>query len=142
MDIVSVIKPGRIQFSASIGANLNNLILTISDIEASKPALSSNKRKTGIVDALCDFFDVPKQTEEPPPRSSAGVFLDLANKVVGYVAVFSSKTASLVTGINLVFELLRYANEGEEYASSRHAVVMICCTLGTVLTSIFANIER
>jgi hypothetical protein len=132
MDESSALNRRDIPDNKFLSRNLSHLILTIYDTAE----LPSIDRKTDVVDALCHLFGIPIQPMEPPPRSSASVFLDLANKVVGYVAVFSSKTASLVTGINLVFGLLRYANEDEEYASSRHAVEMIFCT---VLTSICAN---
>jgi hypothetical protein len=132
MDTTHAPIPYGIQCNQLLRYNMTQLILTIYDTAKS---LSIN-RKVGVVDALCRLFGIPIQTVEQPPRSSAGVFLDLANKVVGYVAVFSSRKASLVTGINLVFGLLRYANDDEEYASSRRAVEMICCT---VLTSICAN---
>ena len=132
MDNASALNRKGIPDNEYLSYNLSHLIVTIYDTTKS-PSIN---RKVGVVDALCRLFGIPIQTVEHPHRSSAGVFLDLANKVVGYAAVFSSRKASLVTGINLVFGLLRYANDDEEYASSRHAVEMICCT---VLTSICAN---
>jgi hypothetical protein len=132
MDGRSILNSKCIPQNKHFSSNLAHLILTIHDTAKS----TSAARKLGVVDALCDLFAVPKQREQPPPRSIAGVFLDLANKVVGYVAVFSSRNKSLVTSINLVFGLLRYANDEEEYASSRLAVEMMCYT---VLTSICAN---
>ena len=110
--------------------NMADLIAAIYD--------TSEKQKLGVVDALCALFGIPPHTVEPPPQSRAK-FLDLAKKIVGYVAVFSSRTASLVTAINLVFGILRYSNDAKGYASSRIAVEMICCT---VLTSICANVGR
>ena len=132
MEDASVLNYRLIPANAQRNSNMSHLISTIYDTAKS----NSIDRKVGVVDALCHLFGIPMQTVEPQQQSSASFFLDLANKVVGYVAVFSSKKATLVTAINLVLGLARYTTGAEDHASSVRDVDMI---FYTVISTICIN---